>query len=53
VFEIALKDIILPGHIREILNQVVPPSPTFAFLNGKRTSCEAPVAVEYAVTLLF
>ena len=25
VFEIALKDIILPGHIREILNQVVPP----------------------------
>jgi hypothetical protein len=28
-------------------------SPTSAFLNDKRTSCEAPVAVEYAVTLLF
>jgi NitT/TauT family transport system permease protein len=27
--------------------------PTSAFLNDKRTSCEAPVAVEYAVTLLF
>jgi hypothetical protein len=31
----------------------IAPSPTFAFLDDKRTSCGVPLAVKYAVTLLF
>jgi hypothetical protein len=43
---VLIKQTWLSRHLRS-------PSPTFAFLNDKRTSCEAPVAVEYAVTLRF